>query len=77
MPRHITLKLFATLRAYAPENADRFAIAAGETVADVLRGLKIPEKEAKLIFINNIRRERDTPLQDGDRLGVFPPVGGG
>ena len=39
--------------------------------------LNIPAKDAKLIFINNIRKEHDTLLQDGDRLGIFPPVGGG
>jgi sulfur-carrier protein len=77
MSYHITLRLFATLRSYAPSDADHFAIAPGTTVADVVRALDIPEKYAKLIFINNIRRENDTPLQDGDRLGIFPPVGGG
>ena len=41
------------------------------------RDLKIPEKDAKLIFINSVRKDRDTLLQDGDRLGIFPPVGGG
>ena len=73
----ITLKLFATLRPYAPAQADRYAIAPGTTVADVIRDLKIPAKDAKLIFINNIRKGLDTPLQEGDRLGIFPPVGGG
>jgi len=77
MTLHITLKLFATLRAYAPADADRYAVAPGTTVADVVRDLDIPVKDAKLIFINSIRRELDTPLQDGDRLGIFPPVGGG
>jgi len=77
MPYHITLKLFATLRAYTPPHADRFAIAPGTTVIDIVHELDIPEKYAKLIFINNIRKEHDTPLQDGDRLGIFPPVGGG
>jgi len=77
MKLHITIKLFATLRPYAPDNADRYAVAPGTTVADVVRALNIPAKDAKLIFINSIRREPDTPLQDGDRLGIFPPVGGG
>lgn len=77
MSLHITLKLFATLRPYAPEQADRYAIASGTTVGDVVRELNIPAKDAKLIFINNIRKEPDTLLQDGDRLGIFPPVGGG
>jgi molybdopterin converting factor small subunit len=77
MSSHITLKLFATLRSYTPPDADRFAIAPGTTVLDIVHALKIPEKYAKLIFINNIRKEIDTALQDGDRLGIFPPVGGG
>lgn len=77
MSIHVTIKLFATLRSYIPENADRYAVAPGTTVADVVRDLDIPVKDAKLIFINSIRRDLDTALQDGDRLGIFPPVGGG
>ena len=77
MAWHITLKLFATLRAYVPENAERFPITPGTTVADVVKALEIPENDAKLIFVNSIRKERDTLLEDGDRLGIFPPVGGG
>jgi molybdopterin converting factor small subunit len=77
MTWHITLKLFASLRAYAPENAERFAITPGATVKDVVRRLQIPSRDAKLIFINSVRRDLATPLQDGDRLGIFPPVGGG
>jgi molybdopterin converting factor small subunit len=77
MSHHITLKLFATLRSYIPPQADHFPIAPGTTVADVIRDLNIPEKDAKLIFINSVRKDRDALLQDGDRLGIFPPVGGG
>ena len=62
MPYHITLKLFATLRSYAPPHADHFAIAPGTTVIDIVRDLKIPEKYAKLIFINNVRKELRHPL---------------
>ncbi len=77
MTHHITIKLFATLRPYAPAEGDHYPVVPGTTVADVVRDLDIPAKDAKLIFINNVRREMDTPLQDGDRLGIFPPVGGG
>jgi molybdopterin synthase sulfur carrier subunit len=77
MTFHVTIKLFATLRPYAPADAEHYAVAPGTTVADVVRDLEIPVKDAKLIFINNVRREMDAPLQDGDRLGIFPPVGGG
>ena len=31
----------------------------------------------KLVFINGRRATLNTILKDGDRLGVFPPIGGG
>ncbi len=73
----IHLKLFATLRAYTPENAEAYPIAPGTTAGNIIDQLKIPPEEAKLIFINSIRRDISTPLADGDRVGIFPPVGGG
>lgn len=73
----IQLKLFATLRALTPDNADTYPIAPGTTVGDIVIQLEIPAKDAKLIFINGVRKPLDTPLADGDRLGIFPPVGGG
>ena len=73
----IHLRLFATLRAHTPDNAEAFTVAAGATVKDIVAQLKIPPKEAKLIFINGVRMDMATPLADGDRVGIFPPVGGG
>jgi len=74
---HIQLKLFATLGAYAPADCENFAIGPGATVADIIRQLGIPPREAKLIFVNGVKRNPETPLASGDRLGIFPPVGGG
>ncbi len=73
----IQIKLFATLNKFAPENGDHYPIPDDATVADVVTALSIPQKEAKLIFINNTRADLDSPLKSGDRLGIFPPVGGG
>ncbi len=74
---HIQLKLFATLRAYTPNNADEYPIKSGMTVKDIVDELRIPIEDAKLVFVNSTRRDFDAPLADGDRLGIFPPVGGG
>lgn len=74
---HIHLRLFATLRAYAPENAETYPIAPGTTAKDIVDQLNIPPDEAKLIFINSVRQDIESPLADGDRVGIFPPVGGG
>ncbi|MCP4371824.1 MAG: MoaD/ThiS family protein, partial [Deltaproteobacteria bacterium] len=49
----------------------------GICVKDVIRKLQIQDDLVKLIFINGVHAKRDTILKDGDRLGLFPPVGGG
>ena len=77
MTIHIQIKLFATLLEKLPENADRFPVAAGTTVADLARMLAIGPGDAKLIFINGRKGMLDSVLADGDRVGLFPPVGGG
>ena len=77
MKHIITLKLFASIGRLTPENADAFPITPGTKVADLVRDLEIPPVEAKLIFINGRRVEQDAVLNDGDRVGIFPPVGGG
>jgi sulfur-carrier protein len=77
----IELHLFATLAKYLPEDAisktAMIAMAPGETVQDLITGLAIPENKVKLIFINGVHGKKDTVLKDGDRVGLFPPVGGG
>jgi sulfur-carrier protein len=77
MDIHISLTLFASLSQKMPENSDRFAVPPGTTVGKVLSSLGITSDDAKLVFVNNRRAELASILEDGDRLGVFPPVGGG
>ena len=77
MADFIQINLFATLVSKLPVDADRFPIGGETTVADVLEDLDIPDHQAKLIFVNGRKTAKDARLQDGDRLGVFPPVGGG
>ncbi|GBC59500.1 molybdopterin synthase sulfur carrier subunit [Desulfonema ishimotonii] len=77
MSAYITVRLFATLSKLTPENSDHYPIAPGTTVRELARNLNIPEKDAKLLFINNRKATLDSEIQDGDRVGIFPPVGGG
>jgi len=77
MSHTIEIKLFATLSQFQPESADRFEIQEGWTVGDVLARLKVPEKKAKLIFVNGVKSELSLTLSHNDRVGIFPPVGGG
>jgi sulfur-carrier protein len=73
----ITLKLFVTLAAYLPEDADNFTVQEGTTVETLIESLNMPEDSVKLIFVNGRKQDKTYALKAGDRLGLFPPVGGG
>lgn len=77
MTCHIEIRLFATLEKWMPENAGRYEIREGTTVGDLLALLHIPEEKARLIFVNGRKSGREERLHPGDRVGIFPPVGGG
>ena len=77
----IEVNLYATFKRYIKSetgaNPSVIDVENGVCVKDVIQKLKIPADSVKLIFINGIHAKRDTILKDGDRLGLFPPVGGG
>lgn len=77
MTAHITIRLFATLNKFTPASADDYPARSEMTVRDLLDELNIPETEAKLIFINSMKCDMTSVLKDGDRVGIFPPLGGG
>ncbi len=77
MKTTIDLKLFATLTARLPANATEFAIEDGMTIGQLIDRLEISPSETKLIFVNGVRKKLDTVLHGGERVGIFPPVGGG
>lgn len=77
MPIHISINLFATLASFQPQNAERYALEAGTTVQAVLLELGVPLKDVQIVFINGVKAELDATPQDGDRVGIFPAVGGG
>ena len=60
-----------------PASADNYTIEAGVTVQRLLDHLEIPPGKAKLIFINGVKADFNTALNGGERVGIFPPVGGG
>ncbi len=74
---NIQIKLFASLLDKLPVNADQFPVADGATVADLVTELDIDPKDAKLIFVNGRKGALDSVLAEGDRVGLFPPIGGG
>lgn len=73
----INLNLFVTLAKYQPASSGAYQLEEGTTVEELIRAVGVPDEEAKLVFINGKRKERDYVLEHRDRVGIFPPVGGG
>jgi sulfur carrier protein len=72
----ITVKLFATLRINRFV-IDTFEFPEGTTILDVADALGIPKEALALTMVNGIPMEDSHILKDGDKLSIFPPVGGG
>ncbi|MBF0390731.1 MAG: MoaD/ThiS family protein, partial [Desulfamplus sp.] len=60
-----------------PDSNSPFFVEDGSTIRQVVDRLGIPDSEVKLTFVNGVQKPLDHRLNDGDRLGIFPPVGGG
>ena len=73
----IDLKCYATLAPLTPDNATAFPIKDGETIQALAERLTIPIEEVKIVFVNGQAATLERVLADGDRVGIFPPVGGG
>lgn len=43
----------------------------------LLEKLNIPEEKAFSFLVNGVHKDLDVILCDGDRVSIFPPVGGG
>ena len=77
----VEVRIFAGLNKYVPgtENGEPFSVALpeGATGGDLIKKLQIPEAEAFVFLVNGRREDFTKPLQNEDRVGIFPPVGGG
>lgn len=49
----------------------------GTTPKMLLDQLGIPQEQVFSILVNGTHRDRNDSLEDGDRVALFPPVGGG
>ncbi|MCP3875922.1 MAG: MoaD/ThiS family protein [Desulfobacteraceae bacterium] len=73
----IDLNFFATLSEYLPEKNDCYEVFEDLSVEKLITDLGVPLDTVKLIFINGKREKLSYQLKNGDRVGIFPPVGGG
>jgi molybdopterin synthase sulfur carrier subunit len=77
MKSQIHLKLFASLHEFEPPSSGNYSIEQGMSIRELLQQLELPPQKARLIFINGIKADLSATLKGGERVGIFPPVGGG
>lgn len=72
----IVVKLYATLRENRGKEV-KINYREGLTVENILNETNINSKDVSIILINGVHQNLDTELNEGDKLLLFPPVGGG
>ena len=77
----VRVKLFATLANYTPgaQSGVPFVseIPDGSTISDLMKLLKLPEKEVNLSFVNGRDHRSEYQLKNDDYVAFFPLIGGG
>ncbi len=77
----VLIKLSASLRRFRPDYEPMEGLLLphrpGLTVAGVLAELGISPAEVKIIMVNGVAAGPELALAEGDRVGLFPAVGGG
>lgn len=78
----LTIKTYATLRKYAPEDTPlggSFEINIdAENITDIRNFLKIPESEKLIVMVNGNRTtDLEQKVNENDTVVFFPQLGGG
>jgi len=77
----VFVKLYAAFRQHHPGPNRSIPLEVqlpeGAVAADLAPVLSLPAGLLKSVFINNAAATPDTPLCEGDQVGLFPPVVGG
>lgn len=85
MTRHATMPLqvflYASLRrfvpGYNPYEGIPLEVPPGTPVSEIISRLGLPPEEVTIIMINGLRKGADFFLEGHERVGLFPPIGGG
>jgi sulfur carrier protein len=72
----VEVKIFATFRE-GRFNEKELELPEKSSLSDLLKYLKIPEKDAKVIIVNGLAVSVEHKLSNHDVVAIFPPVAGG
>ncbi len=76
------MRLYATLASFAPSQTAGMPFVVeledGLSVLSLIEHIGLPPADVHLCIVNGrLAHDRMTRLMDQDRVGLFPPVGGG
>lgn len=76
----VEVHLYATLRRHvptAPKGVLTMDVADGSTASALIAALNIDAGEVHMLMVNGVLAPDSQVLRDGDRVGLFPAIGGG
>ena len=77
----VEVRLYASLRKYHPNPGSSEALGMElddkAKLGDLLDKLKVSREELGVLMVNGKWEKESYLLQDGDRIGIFPLIGGG
>ncbi|MCJ7716096.1 MAG: MoaD/ThiS family protein [Anaerolineales bacterium] len=76
----VTVRLFTILKKYGKGKIGKdnyVKLPVSETVQGLIRYLEIPENLGKVYLVNNIPRNDEYTLSDGDEVKILAFIGGG
>ncbi|HWI55446.1 MAG TPA: MoaD/ThiS family protein [Desulfobacteria bacterium] len=79
----LEVRLFAGLKCRNPESPDfgknefDMEVPSGTTISDLHGLIKLESNYPLINMVNGLAQKADWVLSPGDRVGIFPPVGGG
>jgi len=77
----VEVRLYASLRKYHPNRGSSEALGMElddkAKLGDLIDKLKIPREELGILIVNGKWEKESYLPKDGDRIGIFPLIGGG
>ena len=77
----VEVRLYASLRKYHPNQGSSeplvMSLDNAARLGDLLDKLKIPREEIGVLMVNGNWQKESYLLQEEDRIGIFPLIGGG
>ena len=77
----VEIRCHTTLKDKLPPEGERgvleYELQGEKNIRELAKSLNLPAEELHLIIVNGVQGDLDTEIKDGDRIGFFPPIGGG